>query len=125
MFGSWAEAQGLVPHGHDAAYAGAMSGVRVAIETGVRNTGLYDVVVTLALECRHDPVILKRTSEVQSEHRVVRTACDLLAEQETMRSLRIDDAEVIIRWGRDVAIEQIEDAVRRIADAWRTLAPYR
>jgi hypothetical protein len=125
MFEQWADRHRLVKHGHDAAYAGAMCGVRIAVETCVRDTGLYDVVVTLDLECRVEPIILKRTKKTASENRVVRTAHALLGEQDTMRSVLIDDAQIVVRWWREVALEEIEEAVQRIAEAWRTLAPYR
>ena len=125
MFARWAEQHRLVPHGHDAAYAGDISGVRVALETGVRDTGLYDVVVTLDVACRVPPIILKRTKKTESDNRVVRAAEDLLGEQETMRSVLVDEEQVVLRWWRNVAFEQIDEAIQRVVEAWRTLAPYR
>ena len=125
MFERWAEERRLVPHGHDAAYAGDIAGVRIGVETGVRDTGLYDVVVTLDLSCLIEPVLLKRSKTSESAHRVLRVAEELLAEQETMRSISIEETQVVVRWWRNVAFEQIDEAVQRLVEAWRTLAPYR
>ena len=124
-FARWAGQRRLVPHGHDAAYAGDISGVRIAVETGVRDTGLYDVVVTLDVACRVAPVILKRATRTESDNRVVRAAEELLGEQETMRSVFVDEEQVVLRWSRTVALEQIDEAIQRVVEAWRTLAPYR
>lgn len=125
MFERWAEERRLVLHGHDAAYAGDMAGVRIGIETGVRDTGLYDVVVTLDVTCGIDPILVKRKNGVRSDNRVARVGVELLGEQETMRSISIEEERVVVRWWRTVVLEQIDEAVRRLVEAWRTLAPYR
>lgn len=125
MFERWAEERRLVLHGHDAAYAGDMAGVRIGVETGVRDSGLYDVVVTLDVICGVAPLLLKRSGEVESDNRVARVAGELLGEQETMRSISIEEGRVAIRWWRTVALTHIDEAVRRLVEAWRTLAPYR
>jgi len=102
-----------------------MAGVRVGLETGIRDTGLYDVVVTLDIACRADPIVLKRAKPIESDNRVVRVVGELLGEQDTMRSVVIDEEHVVLRWSRNVGLEQIDEAIQRIVEAWRTLAPYR
>lgn len=59
-YAAWAEEHRLAEGEHDAAYAGVLSGVRVRIDTGVRDSGLYAVVVTIAIACGLRDVLVKR-----------------------------------------------------------------
>lgn len=128
-YAAWAGAQGLAEDGHDAAYRGTLAGVRVRIETGVRQSGLYDVVIRIFVACGTEDLVIKRGLEVASDHRVVAASRALLDECVHVRSVRLDRDTVEVRCAAGSSGEELEEAVTRIADAWRSpgasTAPFR
>ncbi len=130
-YAAWADERRLAEGEHDAAYVGVLSGVHVQIDTGVRDSGLYAVVVRMAIACGLEPLLLKRSDDVGAarEDRVVAAARELLRESSALRSVRVDEDAVELRLNAGSDGGAIEAAVRRIADAWRSpgraQAPFR
>lgn len=129
-YAAWADDRRLAEGEHDAVYTGMLSGVRVHVDTGVRDTGAYAVVVRIAIACGPNDVLVKRGGDAKSaDDRVVAAARALVDERRMIRSVRLEQDAVEIRLDPGSGGEVIEEAVRRIADAWRSpgraQAPFR
>lgn len=129
-YAAWADDRKLAEGEHDAAYAGVLSGVHVHVDTGLRDTGAYAVVVRIAIACGLHDVLVKRGIEAKSaDDRVVAAARSLVDEQRMIRSVRLEEDAVEIRLDPGSDGDVIEEAVRLIADAWRSpggaQAPFR
>lgn len=131
---AWAEDAGFRTHEHEAAYAGAIAAVPVVVETGVRETGFYDVVVTVPLACGLEPVLVKRSDRPGAdEPRVVRALRQLLADVPDLRSASIGTDDVVLRFAPGTHPFEIrgglEGAVTDLVAAWSApdtaATPYR
>lgn len=131
---AWADEAGFQPHEHDAAYEGWSSAIPVVVETGVRESGLYDVVVTVAIACGLAPVLVKRSDPPSpGEPRVVDAIRRLFADVPELRSAAIGEDDVVLRFAPRTHPYEIPGGLRgviaRIVAAWSapdaTPAPYR
>lgn len=121
---SWAKERGFEIEGHDAAYAGMVEGIPVHAETGIRDTGRYEVVVIVPIVSGLDPVLIRRGARSDSAHRIHHALDELVSDLDELRcaSIHDDDIELRFRAGTppDVAVDI---GARRVIDAWRSIDP--
>jgi hypothetical protein len=101
-FASWAADRDFVTEGHDARYVGRLAGKRVVIDGGIRDSGTYDVVVTVDVASGLSPRIVRRGTEgtfraVFDEPRVL--------------SVRVLDATIEVRLSPGTSPDAVETAV--------------
>lgn len=122
LWSAWARRHAFEVDKHDAAYAGMVEGIPVFVETGVRESGSYDVVVTLPIACGIVPMIVRAGETSDVKHRIVRAAQALVDDLDDLRSVAIHDEDVVLRFKHGVAPDDaVEIGARRIVDAWNTL----
>lgn len=121
---SWAKENGFETDAHDAAYAGMVEGIAVYAETGIRDTGRYEVVVKLPIACGVEPTIIRRGTRRGSASRMHRALEELVSDLDELRcaSIHDDDIELRFRAGTspDVAVDV---GARTVIDAWRAIDP--
>lgn len=120
---SWAKEHGFEIDGHDAAYAGMVEGIAVYAETGIRDTGRYEVVVTLPIASGLAPTIIRRGTRIESGTHLHRALSDLVTDLDELRCASIHDDDIELRFHAgtppDVAVDI---GARTVIDAWRSVA---
>ena len=108
---------------HNAEFRGHWTDVPLELETGIRQSGLYGVVVTLALDLGSPPVVLRAAADTDNER--LRA---LFEQHDALVVLRIDAGRVTLRLRPGTgprAIEAMLDAVFTLARVSREAGPYR
>jgi hypothetical protein len=124
----WAEATGLSPHRHDAELRGTFRDVPIEIETGVRESDLYSVVVTLDVRSRVS-VHVKRGEEVGTdEPQLARDLRAILDTLPALASVRVDAHGISCRLRPGTAPAAVEAAIDEVLPtvlAAQSEGPYR
>ena len=121
---TWAKERGFEIDGHDAAYAGMVEGIPVYAETGIRDTGRYEVVVTLPIASGLAPVLIRRGTRSESASRIHHALEELVGDLDELRcaSIHEDDIELRFRAGTSPDIA-VDGGARAVIDAWRSIEP--
>lgn len=121
---SWAKEHGFEIDAHDAAYAGMVEGIAVYAETGIRDTGRYEVVVMLPIASGLAPVLIRRGTKIESATRIHHALAELVTDLDELRcaSIHEDDIELRFHAGTppDIAVDI---GARTVIDAWRSIDP--
>jgi hypothetical protein len=120
QFRAWALDRGLSQHVHEDAYAGTLSGLPVVLDTGIRDSGEYDVIARLAMACGVASVVLKKDTPIEDGHRVLRGVKELLLEKGALRSAFIGEDVVELRFAATTPLERVEHAIDKVIEAWRS-----
>lgn len=120
---AWAKAHGFEIDAHDAAYAGMVEGIPVYVETGIRDTGRYEVVVTLPIASGLAPVIIRRGAPAESASRMHAALEELVDELDELRCASIHDDDIELRFRAGTSPDAAVDiGARTVIDAWRSIA---
>lgn len=124
-FAAWARRRRFTAGRHDAEFHGRWNDAAVELETGIRRSGLYAVVVgvDVALDVVAAPLVLHGSNETNDER--LQT---LFATHGELAGLRIETGKVTLRMKagtRPPAIESILESVVHLAKTARVASPYR
>jgi len=124
---AWAAEHHFELDRHDAAYGGMIEGIAVYVDTGVRDSGLYDVVVKLPIATGMTPAIVRRDTPVaegDDVHRVRRAVEELAESVNAIKSIAIHEDELALRFAHgtepDIAVDL---GARRVIEAWKAFDP--
>jgi hypothetical protein len=123
----WAVERRVDEDGHDAAYRGVIDDLSVRVETGVRDSGAYDVVVEVAAATGLAPGVHRLEKRAGEDPRA-RAFVDHLAEIAELISLRTSPDQLIVRLDPGTlpeAVDEVLDCLRHALVEMRASLPYR
>lgn len=110
-----------MPHVHDARFRGVIHGIDTIIETGIRDTGIYRMYVTFAIDTGEPPAIVSARAGEGAESERVLALRGVVRENESL-VLRIDpDGIEVGTYGKTP--EELEAVIERVLSAWKESAP--
>jgi hypothetical protein len=120
-FARWARERGLTTEDGER-YHGALSGVPIAVESGARDSGVYDVVVDIAMAVRGGcGAIVRPKAPPTDGPPLFQTLAEVAARHDgVLRSIRVDEAALVLRFAPDTLPELAEDAAEDVIRACRT-----
>jgi hypothetical protein len=92
--------------------------VPLVLDTGIRDSGEYDVIARLSIACGVPSIVVKKDTPVDENHRVLRGVKELLLEKGSLRSAFIGEDVVELRFAATTSLERIDDAIDRVLEAW-------
>jgi hypothetical protein len=132
-YAEWASERGLSSDRHEATFHGWLRGanVPVAVETGIRASDLYLVIVTIYLDCGV-PLRVLRSDDAREDHEndgpILSSMRALLRRKPSLLAIRIDELAVTLRMRpgtRPADVGDALDEVLPIALSARSIGPYR
>lgn len=102
-------------------FHGTLSGVSIAVESGARDSGVYDVVVEIALAVRGASGAIVRAKGSRPDAPPLLVALAEIAERNegVLRSIRVDEAALVLRFVPETLPELAEAAAEEVIDACR------
>lgn len=121
---SWAKEHAFEIDGHDAAFAGMVEGIPVHAETGIRDTGRYEVVVMIPIATGLEPALIRRGTRIEGASRIHRALEELVADLDELRCATIHEEDIELRFRAGTSPDVAVDAgARTVIDAWRSIDP--
>ena len=129
-FAEWASEQRLTVHRHEAQFRGRLRDTPVEIETGIRDSDLYTVVVMIHFACGHAVTVLRSGGEARPEDSaLVSRLRAILRDARSVLSIRLDETIITVRMelgSSPAAIGEVLDAVLSAVHATGAeVGPYR
>lgn len=126
-YAAWASARDLSMFRHDACFRGKLHDVEVVIESSIRDSGFYDVVLEVAIESGEAPQILRRGQPPAGEgaHAALHA---VLERHDAITSLRLEARAVAVRLAPATPPATVETVTAEVIEAVRQsrgAGPYR
>ena len=116
-FRAWASERGLDAE-DERAFRGTFGDVPRVLDTGIRDSGAYDVVARISIACGVAPIVIKDPAP-NVEHRVARAIRELVGDGD-LRSAFIGEDFVELRFPSTTPLDHIERALEAVTAAWHS-----
>jgi len=120
-FAAWARSAQFVEYEGEAFYHGTIDGHAVCVDDGTRGDRWFGAHVTVAVDVTERRGVLdRRTAETTPVRAALRA---VLAAEQSLVSLRLDDGELALGFTKDTQPEEMARVTARIIDACRFVVP--